>query len=476
MESILQKYIESAEQTRTIWQDGKVVEVIGLVITSTGPSTSVGELCHIYPHPEAEPVLAEVVGFRENKVLLMPLGELTGINPGSLVVATGETLSISVGEELIGRVIGGDGQPVDGRGPIKTARRKSIYAAPPDPLKRTRITEPLVTGIRSLDSFMTCGKGQRLGVFAGSGVGKSVMMGMIARNTRAPINVIGLIGERGREVREFLEKDLGEEGLARSVVVSVTSDNPPLLKVKGALIATTIAEYFRDQGQDVILMIDSVTRVAMALREIGLAVGEPPATKGYTPSVFTFLPKFLERAGTSDKGSITGLYAVLVEGDDLNDPISDTVRSILDGHVVLSRKLANRNHYPAVDVLASISRLMVDIAQPQHLQDVNKLKSLMAAYQDAEDLINIGAYVKGSDTTIDESIAKMGSINTFLRQDINEKTEFENDLNNLNKISNEKVSIPSAKNPEAKNNAQKAGSEGTGQSPERKTAAAGYSR
>ena len=466
MESILQKYIDSAEQTRTVWQDGKVVEVIGLVITSTGPSTSVGELCHIYPHPEAEPVLAEVVGFRENKVLLMPLGELTGINPGSLVVATGETLSINVGDELIGRVIGGDGKPVDGKGPINATRKKSVYAAPPDPLKRTRIREPLVTGVRSLDSFITCGKGQRMGVFAGSGVGKSVLMGMIARNTRAPINVIGLIGERGREVREFLEKDLGEEGLSRSVVVSVTSDNPPLVKVKGALIATTIAEYFRDQGHDVILMIDSVTRVAMALREIGLAVGEPPATKGYTPSVFTFLPKFLERAGTAARGSITGLYAVLVEGDDLNDPISDTVRSILDGHVVLSRKLANRNHYPAVEVLESISRLMVDIAQPQHLKDVNKLKSLMAAYKEAEDLVNIGAYVKGSDPAIDEAITKMSSINKFLRQEINEKTEFENDLNQLNKISNEKISIPSAKNSEAKNNSKKASSESVGQSPE----------
>jgi flagellum-specific ATP synthase len=442
MSGVLQKYTETAEKTRVLWQDGKVVEVIGLVITSTGPATSVGELCKIYPHPDDEPILAEVVGFRENKVLLMPLGELSGINPGSLVVATGKTLSVNVGEELIGRVVGGRGEPIDGKGPIKTAQTRSVYARPPDPLKRTRINEPIVTGVRAMDSFITCGKGQRMGIFAGSGVGKSVFLGMIARNTRAPVNVIALVGERGREVREFLEKDLGEEGLSRSVVVSVTSDQAPLVKVKGVLAATTIAEYFRDQGHDVILMVDSVTRIAMALREIGLAIGEPPATKGYTPSVYTFLPRLLERAGTSIKGSITGLYTVLVEGDDLNDPISDTVRSILDGHIVLSRRLANRNHYPAVEVLESISRLMVDICSDDHKGNVNSLKILMAAYKESEDLINIGAYVKGSDPIIDEAILKMDDINAFLRQGIRENTVFENDLEKLKELATgEKVPL-----------------------------------
>ncbi len=465
MPGILGKYIETAESTRTLWQDGKVVEVIGLVVASTGPTTSVGELCEIYPHPDAEPVLAEVVGFRENKVLLMPLGELSGINPGSLVVATGDTLSIGVGEELIGRVIGGMGEPLDRKGPIITSHKRSVYGMPPGPLTRTRISEPLVTGVRALDCFVTCGKGQRMGIFAGSGVGKSVLMGMIARNTRAPINVIGLIGERGREVREFIEKDLGEEGLARSVVVAVTSDNPPLVKVKGALLATTIAEYFRSQGNDVILMIDSVTRIAMALREIGLAVGEPPATKGYTPSVFTFLPRFLERTGTSSTGSITGLYSVLVEGDDLNDPISDTVRSILDGHVVLSRRLANRNHYPAVEILESISRLMVDIIDDEHKSGVNKLKTLMAAYKEAEDLINIGAYVKGSDPVIDEAIQKMDDLNNFLQQDIDEKTNFEDDINILRELANrEKIPIQARENIVSEGHAQKTGPKGPGKS------------
>lgn len=463
MAGVLGKYIETAEKTRTLWQDGKVIEVIGLIIASTGPTTSVGELCEIYPNPDSEPVLAEVVGFRENKVLLMPLGELSGINPGSLVVATGNTLSINVGDELIGRVIGGMGEPLDGKGPIKGSQKRSIYAIPPDPLSRTRIAEPLVTGVRAIDSFTTCGKGQRMGIFAGSGVGKSVLMGMIARNTRAPINVIGLIGERGREVREFIERDLGEEGLSRSVVVAVTSDNPPLVKVKGALLATTIAEYFRNQGKDVILMMDSVTRIAMALREIGLAVGEPPATKGYTPSVFTFLPRFLERAGTSRTGSITGLYTVLVEGDDLNDPISDTVRSILDGHVVLSRRLANRNHYPAVEVLESISRLMTDIVDDDHKGGVNKLKALMAAYKESEDLINIGAYVKGSDSTIDESIQKMNDINKFLQQKIDEKTNYEEDIITLREIADrEKIPVQTRENTGPENRAQKAGAKGSG--------------
>lgn len=460
---MLEKYIEAVQDTRTLWQDGKVVEVIGLVITSTGPATSVGELCKIYPHPDSEPVLAEVVGFRNNQVLLMPLGDLSGINPGSVVVATGENLSINVGHELIGRVVGGIGQPIDGKGSIKTSQRRPIYANPPDPLARTRIKEQMVTGIRAVDSFVACGKGQRMGIFSGSGVGKSVLMGMVARNSRSPINVIGLIGERGREVREFLEKDLGEEGLSRSVVVSVTSDQPPLVKVKGALVATTIAEYFREEGEDVILMLDSVTRIAMALREIGLAVGEPPATKGYTPSVFTFLPRFLERTGTSAEGSITGMYTVLAEGDDLNDPISDTVRSILDGHIVLSRRLANRNHYPAIEVLESVSRLMVDVCSDDHKKHTNKIRRLLAAHREAEDLINIGAYVKGSDPIIDEAIAKIDPINSYLKQDMYEKNNFEQDLKRLREIAlDEKVPIPATENTVSQANPQEAGPEGSG--------------
>jgi flagellum-specific ATP synthase len=321
----------------------------------------------------------------------------------------------------------------------------------------------MVTGIRAVDSFVACGKGQRMGIFSGSGVGKSVLMGMVARNSRSPINVIGLIGERGREVREFLEKDLGEEGLSRSVVVSVTSDQPPLVKVKGALVATTIAEYFREQGEDVILMLDSVTRIAMALREIGLAVGEPPATKGYTPSVFTFLPRFLERTGTSAEGSITGMYTVLAEGDDLNDPISDTVRSILDGHIVLSRRLANRNHYPAIEVLESVSRLMVDICSIDHRDYTNKIRRLLASHREAEDLINIGAYVKGSDPIIDEAIAKIDRINSYLKQDMYEKNNFEQDLKRLREIAlNEKVPLPATENTVGQTNPQETGAESTG--------------
>jgi flagellum-specific ATP synthase len=339
MPPLLERYVDAVENCVTLSQQGKVTQVVGLVVSSTGPSTSIGEVCRIYPKEGGEPVPAEVVGFKDRQVMLMPLGEMRGINPGSVVEATGETLRIGVSDQLLGRVLDGLGKPLDNKGPIDSDVYRQVHAQPPPPLKRKRITEPMVTGIRSIDTFTTCGRGQRLGIFAGSGVGKSVMMGMISQHSRADVNVIGLIGERGREVRDFLERDLGEEGLKRAVVVS-------------------IAEYFRDQGKKVVLMVDSITRIAMALREIGLAVGEPPATKGYTPSVYAFLPKFLERPGLLDHGSITGLYTVLVEGDDFNEPISDLVRSILDGHVTLSRKMANRNHYPAVDVLDSISRVM----------------------------------------------------------------------------------------------------------------------
>ena len=431
---MIEKYTETVEKCVTLRQQGKVTQVIGLVISSTGPSTSIGEVCRIYPNEGGNSVLGEVVGFRDSQVMLMPLGEMRGINPGSVVEATGEMLTINVGDQLLGRVLGGGGQPIDMKGDLDCDIRRQVYADPPHPLLRNRITETMITGIRSVDTFMTCGRGQRLGIFAGSGVGKSVMMGMIAKHSRADINVIGLIGERGREVRDFLERDLGEEGLKRSVVVTVTSDQPALIKVKGALVATTIAEYFRDQGKHVILMVDSITRIAMALREIGLAVGEPPATKGYTPSVFAFLPKFLERPGNTSKGSITGLYTVLVEGDDFNEPVSDTVRSILDGHVTLSRKLANRNHYPAVDILDSISRVMPDVTTPEHKRIVARTRELLAAYRESEDLITIGAYVKGSHKLTDEAIAKLDDIDAFLKQDMNDKGNFEADLETLKEI------------------------------------------
>jgi len=454
------KYHAAVDRSVPISQQGKVSNVVGLVISSTGPSTSIGEVCRIYPDNDSKPVLAEVVGFKNREVMLMPLGELKGVNPGSIVEATGTSLSIGVGDELLGRVLDGLGNPMDSLGRLDLPEKRSVYAEPPHPLMRKRISEPVVTGIRSIDSFVTAGKGQRLGIFAGSGVGKSVMMGMIAKRTQADVNVIGLIGERGREVKDFLERDLGEEGLKRSVVVAVTSDQPALIKVKGALVATSIAEYFRGQGKNVILMVDSVTRIAMALREIGLAIGEPPATKGYTPSVFSFLPKFLERPGATENGSITGLYTVLVEGDDLTEPVSDTVRSILDGHVVLSRKLANRNHYPAVDVLDSISRVMPEIVSDEHLNSAGRVRQLLAAYRESEDVITIGAYVHGSHRLTDEAIGKLDSINDYLRQGMNESAEFENDLIRLKDMAaHEEVSVSNGEAEEAPVRGQAEGAE-----------------
>jgi flagellum-specific ATP synthase len=435
---------ETAQKTQTIKLDGKVRRVIGLIIESLGPQASLGELCRIYRRVDSEPVLAEVVGFRDNFVLLMPYGEMEGINPGSVVEATGSVLKIGVGESLKGRILSGLGQPIDDRGALNNISERPITSRAPHPLKRQRITGQMLTGIRAIDVFASCGKGQRLGIFAGSGVGKSVLLGMIAKQSKATINVIGLIGERGREVREFIEQDLGPEGLSRSVVVAVTSDEPALMKLKGVMTATTIAEHFRDQGHDVILMVDSVTRVAMAQREIGLAVGEPPATKGYTPSVFAMLPKLLERSGAGEKGSITGLYTILVEGDDFNEPVSDQVRSILDGHVTLSRKLAHRKHYPAVDVLQSVSRVMVQVVSPQHRDLAGEARKLLAVYSENEDLINIGAYVKGSSNEIDTAINKVPQINEFLQQDIAAASpDFPTDLQRLQGIiGNEKVSVP----------------------------------
>jgi flagellum-specific ATP synthase len=402
-----------------------------LVLESTGPTSSLGEVCVIKSKDGDDVCLSEVVGFRGNRVLSMVLGDAGRISPGSEIVATGHPLSIRVGDVLLGRVIDGLGQPLDGKGLIESGEIRSIHGVPPNPLERQRIAEPIATGIRSIDALLTCGKGQRVGIFAGSGVGKSVLLGMIGRDTSADVNVIALVGERGREVGEFIDRELGEEGLRRSVVVVATSDQPALIRIKAAFMATTIAEYFRDRGLDVMLLMDSVTRLAMAQREVGLAIGEPPTTKGYTPSVFALLPKLLERAGNGRRGSITGLYTVLVEGDDMNEPVADAVRSILDGHIVLSRRLASAGHYPAIDVLESVSRVMPAVTTEEHRRAAQRLLDLQATYRESEDLINIGAYVKGSNPRIDEAIAMANPIRTFLRQRSDEREQFEHGIEQL---------------------------------------------
>jgi flagellum-specific ATP synthase len=420
------KYHRSLEQINPIRVHGKVSEIIGLVVEGHGPAASIGEVCMIASGGLEKQLPAEVVGFKKGKVLLMPLHSMQGIGPGCKIMSMGRKASVHVGKNLLGRVIDGLGNPIDNHGAIECEKEYPIYADPINPLKRKRIAEPMDLGIRALNGVLCCGKGQRMGIFSGSGVGKSVLMGMMARNTKADVNVIGLIGERGREVREFLEKNLGEEGLSRSVVVVAGSDSHPLIRMRAAYVATTISEYFRDLGNDVLLMVDSLTRFAMAQREIGLSVGEPPATKGYTPSVFSLLPKLLERSGTlEDRGSITGLYTVLVEGDDFNEPISDASRSILDGHIYLTRELANKNHYPAIDILQSVSRVMNDIVDEQHRQLAKKIVNVLATYKKAEDLINIGAYVQGSNPDIDYAIVMVDRVNRFLRQDIGEKIDFQ---------------------------------------------------
>ncbi len=418
------KYVTLLQNLDPVKKMGRVSQIVGLTVEGDGPAADLGEQCLITVKGSPEPLSAEVVGFKSGRVLLMPLGEIGGIGPGSEIIATGQKMQVEVGPSLLGRVLNGLGQPMDGKGPLFTGEYYPISAAPPNPLTRKRITEPLSMGIRVIDGLLTCGRGQRVGIFAGSGVGKSTLLGMIARNTEADINVIGLIGERGREVRDFLERDLGDEGLARSVVIVATSDQPALVRIKGAMVATAVAEYFRDQGKDVMLMMDSVTRFAIAQREVGLAVGEPPTTRGFTPSVFALLPKLLERSGTADKGTITGLYTVLVEGDDMNEPIADAVRGILDGHIVLSRDLAHLNHYPAIDVLASVSRLMTELVTEEHRGAAGKLRSLMATYRNNEDLINIGAYVAGSNPQIDASIRMNGLINEFACQGVYDKAPY----------------------------------------------------
>jgi flagellum-specific ATP synthase len=434
VEHITKKYRNVLSKTDSIRVNGKVVDVIGLVIVSVGPNAVLGEICTIIDQSGNEICKAEVVGFKNGKVLSIAIGEVHNISPACEIKASGKNFIVGVGQELLGRIIDGLGNPIDGGGEINYSSYRESYREPPNPLERKRISTPVQTGIRSVDGLLTIGKGQRIGIFAGSGVGKSVMLGMIARNTSADINVIALIGERGRELREFIEKDLGEEGLKKSIVVCATSDKSPLIRMKGAYVATTIAEYFRDLGLDVMLMMDSVTRFAMAQREIGLTIGEPPTTKGYTPSVFSILPKLLERAGTTDKGSITGLYTVLVEGDDMTEPIADAVRSILDGHIVLSRKLANLGQFPAVDTLQSISRVMPDIIDQEHCQRAMRFNEILATYREAEDLINIGAYIKGSNPQIDHSLSKINQFRSFLKQDILEKALYDQTLERLNQI------------------------------------------
>ena len=428
----LTKYHTCLESTNTIRATGRVTNVVGLVVEAHGPVSCLGTVCDIYTAHNNQNITAEVSGFKNNNVLLMPLEEIRGIGPGCRVVARQQKAVIPVGPGLLGRVIDGLGNPIDGKGPIITDDEYAIYATSLNPLKRKRINRPLDLGIRAINGLLTVGCGQRLGVFAGSGVGKSVLLGMIARKTRADVNVIALIGERGREVNEFIDKELGQEGLQRSVIIVATSDRLPLIRMRGAFIATAIAEYFRDQGKHVNLMMDSVTRFAMAQREIGLALGEPPTTKGYTPSVFTLLPKLLERAGTSsERGTITGLYTVLVEGDDSNEPIADALRSLLDGHINLTRDLAMQNHYPAIDILSSISRVMDDIIDENQKQNAHRLKQILATYRKAEDLINIGAYVSGSNHRIDYAIEMFDKINAYLQQPIEETVNFEDSIGQL---------------------------------------------
>ena len=399
---------------------GKVRQIVGLIVEAVGPEdVALGELCYL-GDPSRGGIRAEVVGFNSGRVLLTPLGEIEGIRPGTAVFPTRSPLQIVVGGELKGRILNGLGQPLDGRGQIHARGRRNVHNPSPDPLSRRRLTEAIGTGVRSIDGLMTLGKGQRMGIFAGSGVGKSTLLGMVARCSEADVNVIALVGERGKEVIEFIEDSLGEEGLSKSVVVVATSDQPALIRLKAALVATTIAEYFRDDGRDVMLMMDSLTRMAMAQREIGLAAGEPPTTKGYTPSVFAMLPRLLERVGTTQTGSITGLYTVLVEGDDLDDPIADASRALLDGHIVLSRRLASRGHYPPVDIGDSISRAMRDVATEEHLQKAVEVKSIVAAYQEAEDLVSIGAYARGSNPQIDRALEFIEPINDYLRQGLDE--------------------------------------------------------
>ena len=414
---------------------GRVVKMVGLTIEASGPNANLNDVCYIMGEGQKQKKLAEVVGFRENRILLMPYDDMTGVGIGSLVENSGAAFKVPVGENLLGKALDGLGYPMD-ETELLCNQYYPAEAPPPDPMKRKIIDEVLPLGVKAVDGMLTVGKGQRIGIFAGSGVGKSTLLGMFARNTKADINVIALIGERGREVREFIERDLGEEGMKRSVLVIATSDKPALIRKKAAKTATAIAEYFRDQGKDVLLMMDSLTRFSMAQREIGLASGEPPVSRGYPPSVYSEMPKLLERAGNSERGSITGLYTVLVDGDDFNEPITDTARSILDGHIMLSRKLGHKNHYPAIDILQSISRCMSSIVTREHKTATGKLKNVLATYNDAEDLINIGAYKNGSNPDIDYAISKIRDVNAFLQQDVDSRLDFDQEISMLMEIFN----------------------------------------
>lgn len=434
MEIDFEKYLTVIKKSKPFTMMGRVKKVVGLTIESSGPEVNIGEICILTDSDGNEKTLAEVVGFKDNNVLLMPFGDISGIGPQSSVISTGNSLKVAVGSELIGRVLDGLGNPIDGKGDFAVEDYYSVENEPPSPLTRKRIREVLPLGIKCIDGFLTVGRGQRLGIFAGSGVGKSTLMGMIAKNALSDVNVISLVGERGREVREFIERDLGEEGLKRSIVIVATSDQPAIIRLKAAFISVSIAEFFRDQGKDVLLLMDSLTRFAMAQREIGLAVGEPPVSRGYTPSVFALMPKLLERMGSSDVGSITGLCTVLVDGDDLNEPVTDTVRGIVDGHIVLSRQIANRNQYPAIDVLASVSRVMPDIVTNEHKSKAASVRQIMAIYKDSEELINIGAYNKGSNEKIDHAIEVIDDILSFIQQGTEENIEFEDIINQLSSI------------------------------------------
>jgi flagellar protein export ATPase FliI len=430
------KYQHNLSTVATYTIKGKVTELTGLVIKAVVPGVRVGELCFIEPYHNRPPIKAEVVGFRDQEVLLMPLGDIEGIGLGNSVIPTGGYLSVRVGDELLGRVIDGLGEPLDAdaKGPLACKEEYPVMTNPPAAMKRRRVTKPLSVGIKSIDGLLTCGEGQRIGFFAAAGVGKSTLIGMIARNTEAEINVICLVGERGREVRDFIERDLGEEGLKRSVVVVSTSDQPSLVRMKAAYVATAIAEYFRDRGKKVILMMDSITRFARALREIGLAIGEPPARQGYTPSVFSTLPRLLERSGNSEKGSITAFYTILVAGDDMNEPVADESRSILDGHIVLSRALAARNHYPAIDISESVSRVMDEIVDEEHKDAARKVREVIANYEKERDLILIGAYEEGSDPKVDYAIEKIEEVNNFLKQGVEDSPSFEEAVEGLKAI------------------------------------------
>lgn len=418
--------VKNKIQTANLYTEmGRIDKIVGMTVEATGPSCNIGDVCEIEVPGSERQHYAEVVGFRENRVLLMPYDEIEGIGYGSAVKNTKSKLRIPVTNALVGRIVDALGNPIDGKGPITGESYYSITGKPSNPMERPRIDTPIQMGVKAIDGLLTVGKGQRIGIFAGSGVGKSTLMGMIAKNVKADVNVIALVGERSREVVEFINRDLGEEGLRRSVLVTATSNQPAMMRSKCTMTATTIAEYFKDQGMDVLLMMDSLTRYAMAQREIGLSIGEPPVARGYTPSIYSDLPKLLERSGNFQTGSITGIYTVLVEGDDTNEPISDTVRGIIDGHIMLSRKVAARNHYPAIDILSSISRLMNDITLPEHKAAGAKFRKIMSVYESNYDLLSIGAYKKGTNKDLDDAILRIGKMNEFLQQKVDESYTLE---------------------------------------------------